>query len=83
MVLAAAAPKPVKSQIVSPSDSPDADVDYLFVQVMVNERRVDTTPNCGNMLCAVGPFAIEKGLVKAQSPGDDSADPQPEYRYAG
>lgn len=61
-------PQTSKVAIVSPSDSPDADVDYLFAQVMVNERRVDTTPNFGNMLCAVGPFAIEKGLVKAQSP---------------
>lgn len=61
-------PQTSKVAIVSPSDSPDADVDYLFVQVMVNERRVDTTPNCGNMLCAVGPFAIEKGLVKAKNP---------------
>ncbi|PTM36899.1 4-oxalomesaconate tautomerase [Enterobacter cloacae] len=61
-------PQTSKVAIVSPSNSPDADVDYLFAQVMVNERRVDTTPNCGNMLCAVGPFAIEKGLVKAQSP---------------
>ncbi|MEX0560027.1 4-oxalomesaconate tautomerase [Raoultella terrigena] len=61
-------PQTSKVAIVSPSDSADADVDYLFAQVMVNERRVDTTPNCGNMLCAVGPFAIEKGLVKAQSP---------------
>jgi len=51
--------------IVSPSLHPDADVDYLFVQVMVSQRRVDTAPNCGNMLCAVGPFAIEQGLVKA------------------
>ena len=51
--------------IVSPSLHADADVDYLFVQVMVSQRRVDTAPNCGNMLCAVGPFAIEQGLVKA------------------
>ena len=42
-------PQTSKVAIVSPSDSPDADVDYLFAQVMVNERRVDTTPNCGNM----------------------------------
>lgn len=61
-------PQTSKVAIVSPSTSPDADVDYLFVQVMVNERRVDTTPNCGNMLCAVGPFAIEKGLVRATGP---------------
>ncbi|MDQ1211205.1 4-oxalomesaconate tautomerase [Pantoea anthophila] len=61
-------PQTSKVAIVSPSQHPDADVDYLFVQVMVNERRVDTTPNCGNMLCAVGPFAIEKGLVSASCP---------------
>lgn len=59
-------PQTSKVAIVSKSESPDADIDYLFAQVMVKERRVDTTPNCGNMLCAVGPFAIEKGLVPAQ-----------------
>ena len=58
-------PQTSKVAIVSPSLHPDADVDYLFVQVMVSSRRVDTAPNCGNMLCAVGPFAIEQGLVKA------------------
>ena len=52
-----------KVAIVSRSPHPDADVDYLFVQVMVTQRRVDTAPNCGNMLCAIGPFAIEHGLV--------------------
>ncbi|AXA25369.1 MULTISPECIES: 4-oxalomesaconate tautomerase [Pseudomonas] len=57
-------PQTSKVAIISPSLHPDADVDYLFVQVMVAERRVDTAPNCGNMLCAVGPFAIEQGLVK-------------------
>lgn len=61
-------PQTSKVAIVSASDSPDADIDYLFVQVMVKERRVDTTPNCGNMLCAVGPFAIEKGLVAPKNP---------------
>ena len=58
-------PQTSKVAIVSPSLHPDADIDYLFVQVMVSQRRVDTAPNCGNMLCAVGPFAIEEGLVKA------------------
>jgi 2-methylaconitate cis-trans-isomerase PrpF len=58
-------PQTSKVAIVSPSLHPDADVDYLFVQVMVSQRRVDTAPNCGNMLCAVGPFAVEQGLVKA------------------
>ena len=54
-----------KVAIISPSKHPGADVDYLFAQVVVNERRVDTKPNCGNMLVAVGPFAIEAGLVAA------------------
>lgn len=58
-------PQTSKVAIISPSSHPDADVDYLFVQVMVAERRVDTAPNCGNMLCAVGPFAVEQGLVAA------------------
>lgn len=58
-------PQTSKVAIVSPSLHPEADVDYLFVQVMVSQRRVDTAPNCGNMLCAVGPFAIEQGLVRA------------------
>ncbi|EPO4107960.1 4-oxalomesaconate tautomerase [Enterobacter cloacae] len=61
-------PQTSKVAIVSKSKSPDADIDYLFVQVIVNERRVDTTPNCGNMLCAVGGFAIEHGLVEPISP---------------
>ncbi len=55
-----------KVAIVSRSTSPDADVDYLFVQVVVGEGRVDTTPNCGNMLAGVGPFAIENGIVPAR-----------------
>ena len=55
-----------KVAIVSRSESSDADVDYLFVQVVVGEGRVDTTPNCGNMLAGVGPFAIEQGLVAAK-----------------
>ena len=54
-----------KVAVVSRSASADADVDYLFVQVVVGEGRVDTTPNCGNMLAGVGPFAIETGLVPA------------------
>ena len=52
-----------KVAIVGPSTVPGADVDYLFAQVRVRDRIVDTSPNCGNMLAAVGPFAIESGLV--------------------
>ena len=54
-----------KVAIVSPSSRPDCDVDYLFAQVGVGQRSVDTRPNCGNMLAGVGPFAIEQGLVPA------------------
>jgi 4-oxalomesaconate tautomerase len=55
-----------KVAIVSVADEEAADVDYLFAQVVVGQGRVDTTPNCGNMLAAVGPFAIEEGLVQPQ-----------------
>src|SRR5258706_7008714 len=44
---------------------PGADVDYLFAQVNVRERLVDPSPNCGNMLAGVAPFALEAGLVTA------------------
>jgi 2-methylaconitate cis-trans-isomerase PrpF len=57
-----------KVAIVSASRQPGADVDYLFAQVSVTEARVDTKPNCGNMLAGVGPFAIEAGLVAARDP---------------
>lgn len=55
-----------KVAIVSRSAEPGCDVDYLFAQVGVGTRSVDTRPNCGNMLSGVGPFAIEQGLVAAQ-----------------
>jgi 4-oxalomesaconate tautomerase len=57
-----------KVAIISPSRQVGADVDYLFAQVSVTEAKVDTKPNCGNMLAGVGPFAIEAGLVKATDP---------------
>jgi 4-oxalomesaconate tautomerase len=52
-----------KVAIIKPSARPGADVDYLFAQVLVEEARVDYGQNCGNILAAVGPFAIERGLV--------------------
>ncbi|WP_434361315.1 4-oxalomesaconate tautomerase [Parasalinivibrio latis] len=55
-----------KVAIISQSHHPDADIDYLFVQVVVGENRVDTSPNCGNILAGVGAFAIESGLIDAQ-----------------
>lgn len=57
-----------KVVIVSPSKRPGIDIDYLFAQVSVETTTVDTTPNCGNMLAGVGPFAIENGLVAATDP---------------
>ena len=54
-----------KVAIISKSKRPGIDVDYLFAQVAITERMVDTKPNCGNMLAGVGPFAIESGLVAA------------------
>ena len=54
-----------KIAIVSPSSRPDADVDYLFLQAVVDEPRIDAGQNCGNILAGVGPFAIEEGLAPA------------------
>lgn len=55
-----------KVAIVSRSESSNADVDFLFAQIAVSESKVDTKPNCGNILAGVGPFAIERGLVPAR-----------------
>jgi len=55
-----------KVAIVSRATRADADVDYLFAQVVVDEPRVDYGQNCGNILAGVGPFAIEHGLVPVQ-----------------
>jgi 4-oxalomesaconate tautomerase len=57
-----------KIAIVSRSTRPDADIDYFFVQVNPDSPIVDYASNCGNMLSAVGPFAIESGLVSAGDP---------------
>lgn len=54
-----------KVAIVSRSTQPDCDLDYLFAQVGVGQRSVDTRPNCGNMLAGVLPFALDQGLIEA------------------
>lgn len=54
-----------KVGIVAPGKD-GVDLEFLFAQVSIKEALVDTTPNCGNMLAAVVPFAIETGLVKAR-----------------
>jgi 2-methylaconitate cis-trans-isomerase PrpF len=51
--------------VLSRSARPDADIDYTFAQVMVQEPHVDYSGNCGNMSSAVGPFAVDEGLVDA------------------
>ncbi|SFW99931.1 4-oxalomesaconate tautomerase [Marinospirillum alkaliphilum] len=55
-----------KVGIVSPSQRPGIDLEFLFAQVTPDKALVDTTPNCGNMLAAVVPFALETGLAQAQ-----------------
>ena len=54
-----------KVAVVGPSEHPDADVDYLFLQLGVDEGTVSDQQNCGNILAGVGPFAVERGLVAA------------------
>jgi 4-oxalomesaconate tautomerase len=54
-----------KVAVVSKSERPGIDVDYLFLQVFVDQAIVTDKQNCGNILAGVGPFAIERGLVAA------------------
>ncbi|KAH7316557.1 DUF453 domain protein [Stachybotrys elegans] len=49
--------------VVGPPSRPDADVDYTFVQIGVRDDKVDYSSNCGNMSSAVGPYAVDAGLV--------------------
>ena len=51
--------------VLAPSARDDADIDYTFAQVQVRESKVDYKGNCGNMSSAVGPFAVDEGLVRA------------------
>jgi 4-oxalomesaconate tautomerase len=56
-----------KVAVIKHSKEPGIDIDFLFAQVAVTEPLVDTTPNCGNILAGVAPFAIERGLVPAKA----------------
>src|SRR5256886_8668114 len=49
-----------KVAIIGPSRRPDADVDYLFLQVVVDKAQVSDSQNCGNILAGVGPWSIER-----------------------
>lgn len=64
--LGGAHPLTSKVGIVRKSTVPGVDLDFLFAQLQPDKDTVDTTPNCGNMLAAVVPFALETGLVGAQ-----------------
>ncbi len=59
-----------KVAVVSRSAQPGIDVDYLFLQVMVDKPIVTDKQNCGNILAGIGPFAVERGLVAAA--GDET-----------
>ncbi|KAL4890646.1 PrpF protein [Aspergillus ambiguus] len=60
--------------VVGPSTRPDVDIDYTFVAVGVKDSQVDYSSNCGNMISAVGPFAVDSQLVPAQLDGSTEAD---------
>ena len=68
--LGGADPLTSKVAIVKKSARQGVDVDYLFLQVFVDQARVSDAQNCGNILAGVGPFAIERGLVVAT--GDET-----------
>ncbi|MBX6389671.1 MAG: 4-oxalomesaconate tautomerase [Frankia sp.] len=61
-----------KVAVISPSADEHADIDYLFLQLGVDTATVSDRQNCGNILAGVGPFALERGLVKASGDGDDA-----------
>jgi 4-oxalomesaconate tautomerase len=67
--LGGAHPLTSKVAVVSRSADHDADVDYLFLQVMVDRAIVTDQQNCGNILAGVGPFAVERGLVSSPTDG--------------
>jgi 2-methylaconitate cis-trans-isomerase PrpF len=57
-----------KAMIVGPAGRPDADVQMLFAQVSIRTSLVDLGGSCGNLTAAVGPFAVDRGLVRATEP---------------
>ncbi len=66
--LGGAHPLTSKVAVIGPATRPDADVDYLFLQVSVDRAEVSDSQNCGNILAGVGPWAIEHGMVPASGP---------------
>ncbi|MET0964425.1 MAG: 4-oxalomesaconate tautomerase [Noviherbaspirillum sp.] len=64
--LGGAHPLTSKAGIVGPSATPGVDLDFLFAQLQPGARTIDTSANCGNMLAAVVPFALERGIIAAR-----------------
>ena len=56
--------------VIGPPTHPDAAVDYTFAQVLIDKARVDYNSNCGNMSSAIGPFAVDEGLVAKPRNGE-------------
>src|ERR1700693_627941 len=56
--------------VIGPPTHPDADVDYTFAQVLIDNARVDYNSTCGNMSSAIGPFAVDEGLVAKADAGE-------------
>jgi 4-oxalomesaconate tautomerase len=84
--LGGAHPLTSKVAIVSRSSRYDADVDYLFLQVVVDKAEVSAAQNCGNILAAVAPFAIEQGLIAANTGSNAVArvqTPHGQVKYDG
>jgi 4-oxalomesaconate tautomerase len=63
--LGGAHPLTSKVAVISPSAREDADIDYLFLQLGVEQATITDQQNCGNILAGVGPFAAERGLIAA------------------
>ena len=80
--LGGAHPLTCKVGIVSRGSKPGVDLDFLFAQLQPDKDTVDTTPNCGNMLAAVVPFALETGMVKPQGRHHHTAGADAEHRHA-
>jgi 4-oxalomesaconate tautomerase len=57
-----------KVAVVGPGAAPGVDIEYLFLQVGVDEALVSDAQNCGNLLAGIGPFAVERGLQPAAGP---------------
>jgi 4-oxalomesaconate tautomerase len=62
-----------KVAVVSPSGTEGVDVDYLFLQVVVDQPVVTDKQNCGNILAGIGPFAVERGLVPASEDSGETS----------